>query len=223
MKTSILFSALLATGLFGANAQAQDASARGNASTSAEAAVQGTAANAASADALARRYADAAGSVDAAAGLVNELRAGTAEQAAMSYAEIDGTLSLASQWVADGKAASLEGAVDAVLDARVEAVDGHPLARDVESRLGGAASTVNDTASRVGGAVRGVAAGAGTSGRLGVDAGTGQGNTRIDAGAAAGGRVGTDRPAAELRGNARIDVGADVRPNLPVVRPLLGN
>lgn len=222
MKTSLLFSALLATGLFAATAQAQNASANGNAAASAEAAVQG-ATNTASIDALAQRYADAAGSLDAATGLVNELRDGTAGQAAMGYAEIDSTLALASKLVADGKAASLDGAVDAVLDLRADGLTGNQLVRSVESKLGSATSTVNDAASQVGQTVQGISSGVGASGQAGVDVRTDQGNARINVGGAADSRSEATRPAAELRGNGAIGVGADVRPNLPVLRPLLGN
>lgn len=224
MKTALLFSAFLATGLFAATAQAQNASTNGSAAASAEAAVQG-AANTASIDALAQRYAEAAGSLDAATGLVNELRDGTAGRAAMGYAEIDSTLALASKLVADGKAASLDGAVDAVLDLRADGLTGNQLVRSVESKLGSATSTVNDATSQLGQTVRGVSSGVGVgaSGQAGVDVRTDQGNARIDVGGTAAGRSEAARPAAELRGNGGIGVGADVRPNLPVLRPLLGN
>lgn len=222
MKTSLLFSALVATGLFAATAQAQNASANGNAAASAEAAVQGVA-DTANTDALAQRYANAAGSLDAATGLVNELRNGTAGQAAMGYAEIDSTLALASKLVADGKAASLDGAVDAVLDLRADGLTGNQLARSVESKLGSTTSTVNDAASQVGQTVQGISSGVGTAGQAGAGVRTEQGNARINVSGAAGGRSETAKPAAELRGSGRIDIGADVRPSLPVLRPLLGN
>ena len=222
MKTALLFSAFLATGLFAATAQAQNASANGSAAASTEAAAQG-AASTAGIDALAQRYAEAAGSLDAATGLVNELRDGTAGQAAMGYAEIDSTLALASKLVADGKAASLDGAVDAVLDLRADGLTGNQLVRSVESTLGSSTSMVNDAASQVGQAVQGISPGVGASGQAGVDVRTDQGNARVGVGGAARSRTDATRPAAELRGNGGIGVGAGVRPHLPVVRPLLGN
>ena len=92
-----------------------------------------------------------------------------------------------------------------------------------ESTLGSATSTVNDAASQVGQAVQGISPGVGASGQAGVDVRTDQGNARVGVGGAARSRTDATRPAAELRGNGGIGVGADVRPHLPVVRPLLGN
>lgn len=261
MKTSTLFSALLATTLFAINAQAQNSSASGNAQTSAQSSIQAdTAAGKAAiprsaqaaahahaqdrasgalqqavqtspnvgaqvlaqsstaADSLAQRYAEAAGSVDAAADIVGDLHFGAGEHAAMAYGEIDTTLALASQLVADKKAANLDAAIDAVLDLRADGLGWGQVAQDMGYRLGGIVSSAHTPSAQAAQGVKGaVSSTQSAASNLSANKQVGIG---VDGSAASNAR--TERPAADLRANGRINVGADVRPILPLVRPLLG-
>lgn len=271
-KPHLLFAGLLATGLFNTNVQAQTASAHGasqaqgagstqvaSAATdqagtaaqggidaaghaSANASAQAVASGGAAVDVLARRYAEAAGSVDAATALVGELGSGAN---AMAAGEIDTTLALASNLVTEGGAANLDGAVDAVLDLRANGLGWGQVADRLDLNLGTALSAAHGVSGALGDSSSqpnqsGAApadnmpasvdvAGAGQSG-VGVNVGTAGivvgGNASGDA--AASGRTRSGGAAAGTRANGRIGVGADVRPTLPnlpvapLVRPLLG-
>lgn len=271
MKTSPLFTAILATALFAANAQAQSVSASGNAQASAQgsmqadtaaakaaaaksaqaaanaqgrasgalqqiasgtaqassnASAQASAQGSAAADTLAQRYAEAAGSVDAAADIVGDLHAGTGDHAAMAYGEIDTTLALASQLVADNEAANLDAAVDAVLDLRADGLGFGQIAQELGYNLGGVVSAAHSTSAQAAQGVTGTVSSAlsapsNVSANKQIGVNVGESRASIGADAAASGKA--ERPsAADLRANGRINVGADVRPSLPLVRPLLG-
>lgn len=256
MKTSTLFTALLATSLFAANAQAQSTAASGNgwasaqgslqantaageadiarsaqassgaaqasSNASADASAQGNAA----ADMLAQRYAEAAGSVDAAADIVGDLRAGTRNHAAMAYGEIGTTLALASQLVADNEAANLDAAVDAVLNLRADGLGWGQVAQDLGYTLGDAVSTAHATGTHAAQGFKGTLSSASdpsVATQVGIEAAGSSVGVGVDARAAAADKSRIERPATELRTQGRINVGADVRPSLPVVRPLLGH
>lgn len=252
MKTSPLFTALLATTLFASIAQAatpereprtdktqsQDAAApASNGAASAQGAL--AASGQASADAgaatqiLAQRYAEAAGSADAAAAIVGELRSG-AEGQAMGMGDIDTTLALASNMVAQGDAANLDSAVDAVLDLRAEGLGWGQVAQELGYNLGSTVSAAHSAGAQVGQSVHGtvssvtsevsssVTSGVSASKQIGVNAGTDQGRVRADADTSAAARTRLERPSVDLRGNGRINLGVEARPSLPVVRPLLG-
>lgn len=268
MKTSTLFTALLATALFAPHVQAQDASASGNARTSAQGSIQAdtaagnaaiarnaqAAANAqgrasgalekaarvpsnagaqagaqgdAAADTLARRYADVAGSVDAAADIVAGLHSGIGKHAAMAYGEIDATLALASQLMADNEAVSLDAAIGAVLDLRADGLGWGQVAQGLGYNLGDVASTAHASGAQAAQGVKGAvsstlatATNLPAGKQIDVEANGSRVGIGVDASAA--GKARTERPAVDLRANGRINVGADVRPNLPLVRPLLG-
>jgi len=274
MKTSTLFTAIVAVGLFATHAQAQSGStgdnagppahgatqagpaaatatsatatanaqartsgapqqaADGAAQTASDASAHVSAQGDAAADALARRYAGAAGSVDAAADIVGDLHAGSGDHPALAYGEIDATLALASQLVADNEAANLGAAVDAVLDLRADGLGWGQVAQELGYTVGSAASAAHAAGAQAGDAAQGAVASAvrdvsaTTSGpslakQAGIGGSTAQGSVAIGTGSPAPTAT-RERPAADLRANGRIDVGADVRPGLPLVRPLLG-
>lgn len=268
MKTSLLFTAILATSLFAATAQAQSASASGDAQASARGSLQadGSAAKAAAdktaqaaanaqgqaADALqrgastaaqtstkaasrlnatgnklAQRYAEAAGSVDAAADIVGELHSGADGQAAMSYGSIDNTLALASQLVADGDAASLDAGVDMVQDLRADGLGWGQVAQKLGYHLGSVVSAAHSTGTQVGHAVGGtvssVTSGLTSSNQVGVNARTRQGSVDIGADTATSVKARAERPSLDAQGSGRLNIGVDARPSLPLVRPLLGH
>lgn len=270
MKTSLLFTAILATSLFAATAQAQSASASGNARTAAQGSLQtdGAAAAAskaarATADApgqvggtlqhgastatqssaetaartstllnatgnkLAQRYAEAAGSVAAAADIVGDLHSGADGQAAMSYGSIDNTLELASQLVADGNAANLDAGVDMVQELRADGLGWGKVAQQLGYKLGNVVSTAHSTGDQVGrsvgNAVSSATSGLTSSNRIGVNASTSQGSVDIGADAATSVKARAERPSLDMQGSGRVNIGVDARPSLPLVRPLLGH
>mgnify|MGYP003584962046 CR=1 FL=1 len=279
MKTSLLFTAILATSLFATAAQAQNASASGNAQASAQGSLQAdgsaakavapksaqTAANAqgqassalqhgvstatqtstkaatqaattldATGNKLAQRYAEAAGSVAAAADIVGDLHSGADGQAAMSYGSTDNTLPLASHLVADGNAANLDAGVDAVLDLRADGLGWGKVAQQLGYHLGSVVSAAHDTGAQVGrtidgtvstagGTLSSVTSGLAPSNRVGIHASTSQGSVNVGADAAASARARTERPSLDAQGSGRLNIGVDARPSLPLVRPLLGH
>ncbi|HET6396285.1 MAG TPA: hypothetical protein VFF91_05540, partial [Pseudoxanthomonas sp.] len=221
MKTSTLFTAIVAVGLFATHAQAQSGSTGDNAGPPAHGATQAgpaaaTATNAAdgaapaasdasahvsaqgdaAADALARRYAGAAGSVDAAADIVGDLHAGSGDHPALAYGEIDATLALASQLVADNEAANLGAAVDAVLDLRADGLGWGQVAQELGYTVGSAASAAHAAGAQAGDAAQGAVASAvrdvsaTTSGlslakQAGIGGSTAQGSVAIGTGSPA--------------------------------------
>lgn len=272
MKTSLLFTAILASSLFAAAAQAQSASANGNARTTAQGSLQAdhsiadaaaskttqaaasaqgqasgalqhgasTAAQAstkaaaqastrlnATGNKLAQRYAEAAGSLDAAADIVGDLHSGADGQAAMSYGSIDNTLALASQLVADGDAANLDAGVDMVQNLRADGLGWGQVAQKLGYNLGSAVSAAHSTGAQVGQAVGGTVSSA-TSGltssnRIGANASTSQGSVNVGADTSTSLKARAERPSLDAQGSGRINIGVDARPSLPLVRPLLGH
>lgn len=272
MKTSLLFTAILATSLFAANAQAQSASANGNAQAAAQGSLQAdgsavdaaasktaqAAANAqgqasgtlqrgastatqastkaaaqassrlnATGNKLAQRYAEAAGSVAAAADIVGDLHSGADGQAAMSYGSIDNTLALASQLVADGDAANLDAGVDMVQELRADGLGWGKVAQQLGYNLGSVVSAAHSTSAQlghgVGNAVSSVTSGLTSSNQVGVNASTRQGSVDVGAETSTSARTRVERPSLDAQGSGRVNIGADVRPSLPLVRPLLGH
>jgi hypothetical protein len=171
---------------------------------------------------LAERYAELAGSAEAAAQLVEQLRAGGADAAAMGYGEIDVALSMAEALVAAGAAANAEAALDAVLQHRADGLGYGEIAHQLDldpGRLTGGATGIGLDAVGAGGAGAAIASEV-AAGRvaLGADAAGRAGAGLAIAEEAAAGRVAADIGAttsADVRGNATParDVGADARIN----------
>lgn len=155
-------------------------------------------------DQLAERYAELAGSTEAAADLVRSLREGTASAAAMGYGEIDLTLAMAESLIDNGAAADLDIALDEVLGLRADGMGVGEIAQELgfnPGELVGASHRADVAAG--GGAEAGLAITDEASGGLaGADTG---GATAADAWtrAAIGADVSTG-----VRANARIDAGA---------------
>ncbi|HZV37167.1 MAG TPA: hypothetical protein VFF96_00305, partial [Pseudoxanthomonas sp.] len=176
---------------------------------------------------LVQRYAEAAGSVDAAADIVGDLHSGADGQAAMSYGSIDNTLALASQLVADGNAANLDAGVDMVQELRADGLGWGKVAQQLGYKLGNVVSTAHSTGDQVGrsvgNAVSSATSGLTSSNRIGVNASTSQGSVDIGADAATSVKARAERPSLDMQGSGRVNIGVDARPSLPLVRPLLGH
>jgi len=216
MKTSTLFTAILATALFATNATAQStgASARGDAQASAQGSIHPDT----TADMLAQRYAEAAGSAQAATEIVDKLRSG-AEGQVMGYGDIDTALALAANMVVEGDAASFDGAIDAVSNLRNDGLGWGQVAQELGYNLGSVISTAHGMTAAVPSTLS-AASNLSTNRQTGIEAAGSRVGIGTDVSAAGNARI--ERPAADLRTNGRINIGADVRPSLPPVRPLLG-
>lgn len=241
MNSKILLPSILFTSLLAASQMviAQDASTR--ASATADAAAQ---ANAPAAQ-LAERYAQFAGSTEAAAELVQRLQGAAADGTAMAHGEIDTALALSGALVESGAAASFDTAVDTVTGLRAEGMGWGQIAQNLDVNLGAAVSAAHrvDVASqatgtadaglsiaeqaqaRVDGVVNGATAGAANARtevqrRASADARVGAG---VEVGVGARGTT-PDRPAgAEVGVGIGVGAGAGAsgRPVRPE-RPALG-
>lgn len=206
---SVLFTALLAASQM---AVAQDASNHANANANATA---DTATRANLPDAqLAERYAQLAGSTEAASELVGRLHGTTADGSAMAYGEIDKALALSGALVESGGAASFDTAVDTVTGLRAEGMGWGQVAQTLDVDLGAAVSAAHrvDVASPATGAANaGLSiaeqAQARVNGAVNGAAGAVNGAVNGVASGAADARTGVQRRAAA---DARVDAGVDM-------------
>ena len=201
---SILFTALVsaAPSVFAQDTNgAAGADGRSNAEAAAQADIR--------AEQLAVRYADVAGSMEAAASQVTRLQAASADAGAVAYGEIDTTMALSAAMVRSGAAIGFDTAIDTVSDLRAEGMGWGQVAQQVDVDLGAAMSTAHrvDLGSQVAGSAT---AGASLAERAGAGASTatdaldGAAGTQVD-----GARAAVDRSAA-ARVNADVDVDVDV-------------
>ncbi|GGK01178.1 hypothetical protein [Luteimonas terricola] len=198
---TLLTTAVLATLFALSTAHAQDAAA--DATADAEVVARATV----PAERLADRYAELAGSTEAAVDLVDSLREGSETSAAMAYGEINLTLAMAEAMLEGGAVADLDTALASVLDLRVDGMGWGQIARELDFNLGELVSAPRRALGARGHAevdlaVSGEAAGHGTANAGGAGAGAA---TAADARSRAG--VGAD-VSAGARANARIEAGA---------------
>lgn len=209
---SILFTSLLAVSV---NAIAQDASIESTADAAAQASVP--------TDQLVHRYADLAGSTEAATGLVQQLRGDSATGATMGYGEIDLTLALAGALVDSGEAADVDTAVDAVMQLRADGAGWGEIAQELGFNLGELASAGHraDAAARAAAGLaiaEEVRAGnAGAKAKVGVNA-----SVDASAGAIAGATTATAADAT-TRAKVRRAAAADAKVNARIGHGLRGS
>lgn len=206
---SVLFTALLAASPMAA---AQDAST--NANATADAAAQATAPDAR----LAQRYAQLAGSTEAAAELVGRLHGTAADGRAMAYGEIDTALALSGALVESGNAANFDTAVDTVTGLRAEGMGWGRIAQELDVDLGAAVATahrVDIASSATGAAETGLSvagqAQAGIDGALDGAANAVNGAVDGVSSGAANARTEVERRAAGARVDAGVDTGVGAR------------
>jgi len=207
MKSKILLPSVLFTALLAASqmAVAQDASTDANATANATADAA-TQANLPDAQ-LAERYAQLAGSTEAAAELVGRLHDTTVDGSAMAYGEIDKALALSGALVESGGAASFDAAVDTVTGLRAGGMGWGQVAQALDVDLGTAVSAAHrvDVATQASGA---------------ADAGLSiaeQAQARVNGavnGAVSGVTSGATNARAEVQrraaADARVDAGVDI-------------
>lgn len=192
---SILFTSLLA---LHPAASAQEASA--DAAAAAAAAAQAEVPT----GQLAERYADLVGSTEAAAELVQSMRADADTGSVMGYGEIDMALALSGALIEAGDAADIDAATATVMQLRADGMGWGEVAQQLGFNLGDVVSAAHrvDAAGQAGAqAGAGLALAEQAGGRAAASAGADTAaSARIQAGAGAD-------VAADARVNARIDAG----------------